>query len=141
MHLIDYLSSFCLVLLLEFCSVLSFGPHFFVSSFWQPPCVYFCILDRDALTLCLSSVAYCRKVHWEVQWGGVLGNCQDRATHVPGWWSLQYGITALWLCVGEGSEKGQCHCLSSGVLICSFTWLFLFLLILAASLCLCMCVR
>ena len=33
LHLIDCLSSFCLVLFLEFWSVLSFGPCFFVLSF------------------------------------------------------------------------------------------------------------
>ena len=25
----------------------------------------------------------------------------------PGWWRLRYGATALWLCVGEGSEEVQ----------------------------------
>ena len=25
----------------------------------------------------------------------------------PGWWSLRYGVTALWPCVRHGSEKGQ----------------------------------
>ena len=31
---------------LEFSSVLSFGPCFFVSSFWQAPCVCFYVLGR-----------------------------------------------------------------------------------------------
>ena len=53
--MIDCLSPFCSVLFLEFCSVLSFGPYFFVSSFWQPPCVCFCVLGRAALTPCLSA--------------------------------------------------------------------------------------
>ena len=34
LHLIDYLSPFCLALFLESWPVLSFGPCFFVSSFW-----------------------------------------------------------------------------------------------------------
>ena len=37
--MIGCLSPFCLVLFLEFWSVLSFGPCFFVSSFWQPASV------------------------------------------------------------------------------------------------------
>ena len=56
-----WLYPFCLVLFLGFYSVLSFGPYFFVSSIWQPPCVCFCVLGRAALTSCLSKVAYCRK--------------------------------------------------------------------------------
>ena len=43
---------FCLVLFLVFCSFLSFGLCFFVSSIWQPPCVCFCVLGRAALTPC-----------------------------------------------------------------------------------------
>ena len=54
-YLIGCLSPFHLVLFLEFCSVLSFGPYFCVSSFWQPPCVCFCVLGRAALTPCLSA--------------------------------------------------------------------------------------
>ena len=46
-----------LVLFLGFCSALSFGPCFFVSSIWQPPCVCFCVLGRAASTWCLGSVA------------------------------------------------------------------------------------
>ena len=46
-----------------FWSALSFGPYFFVSSFWQSACVCFYVLGRAALTPCLSSMAYCRKVH------------------------------------------------------------------------------
>ena len=46
---------------LEFCSALSIGPYFFVSSIWQPPCVCFCVLGRAHLIPCLSSVANCRK--------------------------------------------------------------------------------
>ena len=30
-------------------SVLSFGPCFFISSFWQPPCVCFYVLERAAM--------------------------------------------------------------------------------------------
>ena len=63
LHLTGCLSPFHLVLFLEFCSVLSFGPFFFVSSLWQPLCVCVCVLGRAAWTPCLSSVAYCRKVH------------------------------------------------------------------------------
>ena len=37
------------------CSVLSFGPYFFVSSIWQPPHIYFCVLGRAILTPCLST--------------------------------------------------------------------------------------
>ena len=37
-------------------------------------------------------------------WGGALSDRQGRATH----------FTTLWLRVGEGSEKGRCHCLASG---------------------------
>ena len=37
--------------------LISFGPCFFVSSFWQPPCVCFYVLGRAALTLFLGSVA------------------------------------------------------------------------------------
>ena len=44
-----------------FYSVLSFGPYFFFSSIWQPPCVCFCVLGRTALNPCVSSTAYCRK--------------------------------------------------------------------------------
>ena len=33
---------------LEFCSVLSFGPCYFVSSFWQPLCVCFYVFGRAA---------------------------------------------------------------------------------------------
>ena len=40
---------------LGFCSILSFGPYFFVSLIWQPPCVYFCVLGRAALTPCVSA--------------------------------------------------------------------------------------
>ena len=42
-HLIGWLSPFHLVLFLEFSSVLSFEPYFFVSSIWQPPSVCFCV--------------------------------------------------------------------------------------------------
>ena len=39
-------------------------------------------------------------------WGRALGDHQGRVTYVA----------AVWLFVGEGSERGQCHCLASGVL-------------------------
>ena len=39
LHLIGLLSPFHLVLFLGFCSILSFGPYFFLSSIWHPPCV------------------------------------------------------------------------------------------------------
>ena len=55
------LSPFCLVSFLEFWSVLWFGPCFFVSSFWQPPCVCFYVLGRAAMLPCLSSMAYCSR--------------------------------------------------------------------------------
>ena len=64
LHLIGWLSPFHLVLFLGFCSVLSSGPYFFVSSIWQPPCV--------------SSMAYCRKVPRLVGWGRALGNLQGQ---------------------------------------------------------------
>ena len=57
----SWLSPFCLGFFQGFCSVLSFGPYFFVSSIWQPPCICFSVLGRAALTPCLSSMAYCRK--------------------------------------------------------------------------------
>ena len=41
----------------EFCSVLSFGPCFLVSSFWQPPCVCFYILGRATISPSLGGVA------------------------------------------------------------------------------------
>ena len=41
----DRLSLLCLILFLEFCSVLSFGPYFLVSLFWQPPCVCFYVSE------------------------------------------------------------------------------------------------
>ena len=52
----SWLSPFCLVLFLGFCSVLSFGPYFFASSIWLPLCVCFSVLHRAALTPCLSRV-------------------------------------------------------------------------------------
>ena len=94
-NLSDCLSPFWLVLLLEFCSFLSFGPYFFVSSIWQPPHVCFCVLGRAALTDSLSSMAYYRKSTWKL-WGGALGNHQGRATC----------FTALWLCIGGGLGEG-----------------------------------
>ena len=51
----NYLSPFCLVLFMEFCSVLSFGPRFFVSSFWLPPCVCVYVLGGTAMSFELSS--------------------------------------------------------------------------------------
>ena len=42
---------------LEFWSVASSGPCFFVSSFWQPPCVCSYVLGRVAMTSCLSRVS------------------------------------------------------------------------------------
>ena len=65
---------FCLVLFLVFCSFLSFGLCFFVSSIWQPPCVCFCVLGRAALTPCLS-------VPIKLYGGRALGICQGEATH------------------------------------------------------------
>ena len=50
------LISISLAFFLKSCSVLSFGPCFFVSSFWQPPCFCFYVLGRAALTLCLGSM-------------------------------------------------------------------------------------
>ena len=57
LHLIDCLSPFRFILFLEVWSVHSFGPYFFVSSFWQPPCVCFYVLGGAALTYFLSSMA------------------------------------------------------------------------------------
>ncbi|KAF6088476.1 hypothetical protein HJG60_008301 [Phyllostomus discolor] len=45
------------ILFSSFSGVLSFAPCFFVSSFWQPPCVCFYVLGRPAFTPCLGSVA------------------------------------------------------------------------------------
>ena len=53
LHLMNCLSPFHLALFLEFWSVLSFGPCSFISSFWQPPCLCFCVSGRAALTPCL----------------------------------------------------------------------------------------
>ena len=36
-------------------------------------------------------------------WGEALSTHKHKETH----------FTALWLCVGEGSERGQCYCLAS----------------------------
>ena len=52
LHIIGYLHF--AYFFVEFCSVLSFGPYFFVSI-WQPPCVCFCVLGKAALTPCLST--------------------------------------------------------------------------------------
>ena len=57
LHLIDCLSPFCLVLFLKFWSLLSFGPCFFVFSFWQPPCICFHVLAGAATSLGLVRVA------------------------------------------------------------------------------------
>ena len=54
-HLRGCLFPFHLVIFLEFCSVLSFGPYFFVSLFWKPPYVCFCVLGIAALTPCLTT--------------------------------------------------------------------------------------
>ena len=56
LHLIDCLFPFRLVIFLEFKSVLLFGLSFFVSSFWQPPCVCLYILGRAAMTPCLGQL-------------------------------------------------------------------------------------
>ena len=53
----DCLSPFCLVFFLEFWSILLFGPCFFVSSFWQPPCVCFYVLGRAAVAPSLGIMA------------------------------------------------------------------------------------
>ena len=66
----------------------------------SPPCgslpVFFWVLGRAALTPCLSCMAYCRRVHLQIVWGGALGDCHD--------------CGSVW---GEGSESGQWHCLAS----------------------------
>ena len=46
LHLVDCLCPFHFIILLEFCSVLSFGPCFFVASPWLPLCV--CFLNSRA---------------------------------------------------------------------------------------------
>ena len=92
LNLIDCLSPFCLVLFLGFCSVLSFGPYFFVSSIWQPPCVCFCVLGRAALTPCLSSMACYRK-----------GTCKLYGVE-PGWGSLLHCFVAL---CGGRAQRGD----------------------------------
>ena len=69
LSLIGWLSLFHLVLFLGFCSVISFGSYFFVFSFWQPPCICFCVLGGAALNLCLRSMAYCRRSTFK--WCGV----------------------------------------------------------------------
>ena len=51
-------------------------------------------------------MAYYRKVHLQIVSDRALGNRQGRATHV----------TALWLCVEESLERGQCCSLASVVL-------------------------
>ena len=57
LYLVDCLSPFWLVLFLEFCSVISLGTRFFISSFWLPPCVYFYVLGIAALSPGLGIVA------------------------------------------------------------------------------------
>ena len=42
----------------------SIGPCFFLSSFWQPPCVCFYVLGRAALTLCPVVWPYAVGVLW-----------------------------------------------------------------------------
>ena len=74
-----------LVLFLEFCSVLSFGPYFFVSLIWQPLCVCFCVLGKAALTPCLSTPVKLYGAESQVIcWGGrpaslLLALCVGRA--------------------------------------------------------------
>ena len=53
------LISMLFILSLEFCSFPSFEPHFFVSSFWQAPCVCFYVLGRAAMSPGLGRVALC----------------------------------------------------------------------------------
>ena len=104
LQLIGWLSPFCLLLFLEFWSVLSFGVYFFVSSIWQPPCVCFCVLGRAALTPCLSSVTYWRK--------SICKLCGTEP-YVIAW--VGQPTSLLWGSVWEeGSGRGQCHSLAFG---------------------------
>ena len=76
---------------LGFCSILSFGPYFFVSLIWQPPCV--CVLSRATLISCLSTPV--------------------KLYGVEPWVFTRVGRPALLLCGslwGKESDRGQCHC-------------------------------
>ena len=87
----------------------SFGPYFFVS-FWQPPCVCFCVLGRAALiplVVCPIVAKHTCSVR-----GGALCNLRGRVTHVtvalcggglregtvllPGLWSFAHEEAVSW---------------------------------------------
>ena len=59
--LIDLLISILCSSFSGFRSVILFGPCFFVTSFWQPPCVCFFALRRAATSPRLGRVAWCSK--------------------------------------------------------------------------------
>ena len=61
LHLVDYLSSCCLVSFLEFCSVFSFEAYFFVSSFWLPSSICFHVLSGAFTSPGLNRVALCSR--------------------------------------------------------------------------------
>ena len=65
---------------LGFCSVLSFGPYFFASSIWQPPCICFYVVGRAALTPCFSSMTYVAKAP--------VNYVRQSLRELPGWGNL-----------------------------------------------------
>ena len=60
--LVYCLCPFCLFFFTEFCSVISVGSCFFVSSFCHSPCVCFYVLGRVATSPRLGSMAECSRV-------------------------------------------------------------------------------
>ena len=86
---------------LKFCSVLSIGPYFFVSSIWQPPCVCFCILGRAALTPCLGPLTMLQG--WKHQIFAMVGQ------------------PALLLYGGNRLKREQCYLLDSCSISSQFT--------------------
>ena len=104
------LISISFIFFLEFYSVFSFGPYFFVSLFWQPSCVCFCVLGRAALiplVVCPIVAKHTCSVR-----GGALCNLRGRVTHVtvalcggglregtvllPGLWSFAHEEAVSW---------------------------------------------
>ena len=138
LYLIGCLSPVHLGFFLGFCSILSFGPYFFVSLIWQPPCVYFCVLGRAALTPCVSAPVKLCTVKPQVftravqptsllsgSVGGrgvgeetmVLPGYCSLARHLPHFQSLHSLLVCDWhhssYCLGGNSQSGIV-CICSG---------------------------
>ena len=104
-HLIDCLSLFCLVLFLEFCYFLSFGPCFILSSSWQPPCVCFFVLGRVAFSSVLVAWPIIKSTH--VGWRNrALDNHQGGATHMNQVDGVSDMVSLLYGSVWGGLRKG-----------------------------------